>query len=215
MSPPNEHPHQLSRQLLLVGGGGHALVVAEAAQLSDWTLIGVYDDAEQPCVCEKFGIPRLGTMSGLLAGGRPIPGAWHLALGNLQVRARLIERLMGEAAAIVHPRAFVSPSATVAPGVFVGAMAVVHTAASLGPHAIINTGAIVEHECRVGANTHLAPGTVLGGNVRVGDHTLVGLGARVVPGVAVGDGCVVGAGAVVVRDVPADTRVRGVPARAF
>lgn len=215
MSPPDEHPHQVSGQLLLIGGGGHALVVAEAASLSGWSLIGVYDDAEEPVVCKLFGVPRLGTLTGLLSGGRVAGGAWHLALGNLPLRSRLIERLGEGAATVVHPRAFVSPSARLGAGVLVGAMAVVHSAASVGAHAIVNTGAIVEHECEVGANAHLAPGSVLGGNVRVGAHTLVGLGARVVPGAVIGEGCVVGAGAVVVRDVPAEKRVRGVPARAF
>ncbi|MBM4107349.1 MAG: hypothetical protein FJ255_00790 [Phycisphaerae bacterium] len=217
MSPGNEHPHQVSCQLLLIGGGGHALVVAEAALLSDWVLCGVHDDADAPSVCNMFGLPRRGTISALLSGPAPATDGvrWHLALGNLQIRARLADRLAGDAATILHPRASVAPSARVAAGVFVGAMAVVHTAASLGPHAIINTSAVVEHECVVGANTHVAPGAVLGGNVRVGAHTLIGLGARLAPGIAVGDGCVVGAGAVVVRDVPDGTRVRGVPARPF
>jgi sugar O-acyltransferase (sialic acid O-acetyltransferase NeuD family) len=215
MSPPDEHPHHVSRQLLLIGGGGHALVVAEAARLSGWVLNGVYDDVDDPVVCRMFGLTRLGTMSSLVGGTVRLAGEWHLALGNLQVRARLMERLGGEAATIIHPRAFVAPSAKVETGAFVGALAVVHTGASIGAHAIINTGAIVEHECEVGSNTHVAPGAVLGGNVRVGAHTLLGLGCRVAPGIAVGRGCVVGAGAVVIRDVPDETRVRGVPARAF
>jgi acetyltransferase-like isoleucine patch superfamily enzyme len=42
----------------------------------------------------------------------------------------------------------------------------------------------------------------------------VGAGAVVIPGCTIGEGAVVGAGAVVVRDVPAESTVRGVPAHA-
>ena len=46
------------------------------------------------------------------------------------------------------------------------------------------------------------------------DHDVwIGHGAIVLPGVAIGTGAVVGAGAVVTRDVPAWTKVAGVPAR--
>jgi len=41
----------------------------------------------------------------------------------------------------------------------------------------------------------------------------IGSGAQILPGVEVGEQAVVGANAVVVRDVPARSRVRGVPAR--
>jgi acetyltransferase-like isoleucine patch superfamily enzyme len=49
--------------------------------------------------------------------------------------------------------------------------------------------------------------------IRIGDGTSIGAGAIFLPDVAVGPGATVGAGSVVTRDVPANTRVMGVPAR--
>ena len=49
--------------------------------------------------------------------------------------------------------------------------------------------------------------------VTIGAEVWIGGGAIVLPGVAIGEGAIVGAGAVVTRDVPADARVAGVPAR--
>lgn len=48
--------------------------------------------------------------------------------------------------------------------------------------------------------------------VVIGNHVLIYSGAIIVPGVQIGDYAVIAAGAVVTRDVPAYTRVGGVPA---
>ena len=49
--------------------------------------------------------------------------------------------------------------------------------------------------------------------VRVEDWADIGVNAVILPGVTIGKGSIVGAGAVVTRDVPAFSKVAGVPAR--
>jgi len=198
------------RPIILLGGGGHARVVAEAALLGGRRVAGLLDDRPDAVIrLGELQIARLGPFEHLSAVADE---ACIVAVGDLALRRELIGRLAGEAATVVHPSAFVSPSAAVGEGVFVGPGAVVHTLARVGDHAIVNTGAIVEHECEIGENAHVAGGAVLGGAASVGADTIVGLGARGLPGVRVGSGCVVGAGAVVVRDVPDGKTVKGVPA---
>jgi len=51
--------------------------------------------------------------------------------------------------------------------------------------------------------------------VRIGKGVFIGTGAIILPGVTIGEGSVVGAGAVVNKDVPPDTFVAGIPARAI
>ena len=58
-----------------------------------------------------------------------------------------------------------------------------------------------------------ALGAVIGGGTHLGADVTVGLGAAVRDHLSIGDRAVIGMGAVVVEDVPADTTVRGVPAR--
>ncbi|MGE3108680.1 MAG: NeuD/PglB/VioB family sugar acetyltransferase [Phycisphaerales bacterium] len=210
-----------SGSLVLIGGGGHSLVVAEAALLCGWSLGGFFDDhAEAVLRRGSPSAPRLGTLDdtrSLPALLRQHPSnAWILVIGDTGVRRRMLN-LVGpsapRAATIVHPSAVVSPSATIGAGVFVGPRAVVHTRARIGNHAIINTGCIVEHECDIGENVHCAPGGVLGGRTRVGPDSLVGIGARTLPGAVIGAGAVVGAGAMVLKQVSDGTTVVGVPAK--
>jgi len=201
--------------LILIGGGGHALVVAEAARLAGCHLAGFYDDnAQAPCAA-KLGLEHFGPLVDFYEASSTNP-AYIIALGDLRLRAAFLadlgERHATGAWSVIHPHASVAPSAVIGSGAFIGPRAVVHSFAVVHAHAVINTGAIVEHECIIGENAHIAPGAVLAGNVKVARQALVGIGSRVLPGIKVGIGSVVGAGAVVVQDVPEGDTVVGVPA---
>ncbi len=216
--------------LILIGGGGHALVVAEAAAMAGRPIRGFLDDD---------GAAALGTTEGILtAPGSPVLTIERLggmadasrlerfgrcevilAIGDLRARRELIG-FLGEAgglptgvkiATIIHPRAIVSPSAMIEPGVFIGPGAVVHTRARIGAHAIINSCAIVEHECEIGENTHVAPGAAMGGRVRIQTDVLVGIGSRILPNLEIGRGSTIGAGAVVTRKIGGLQTVIGFP----
>ncbi len=209
--------HTSESNLVLLGGGGHALVVAEAAALAGYFVTGFYDDRTDAVLARRVAAVRLGSLDDFLnADGTT---AYIITIGDTATRSALEHRVRrGRPAtracrAIVHPRAVVSPSAELGAGAFIGPGAIVHSFAHVADHAIINSGAIVEHECKIGEHAHIAPGAALGGNVSVGRATLVGIGSRVIPGVKIGNDAVVGAGAVVIRDVQDRTRVVGVPAR--
>lgn len=213
----NTHIPDRSREsLVLIGGGGHALVVEEAARALHLHLAGFLDDSHASRLSNQpEAIHHLGNLAHLeiIAGRR-----WVLALGSLTLRARLLDTLetlgtLDAALSLIHPSAFVSPSAEIGAGVYIAPGAIVQSHAIIQDHAIINTGAIVEHECVVGFNAHIAPGAILAGRARIDPNTLVGVGARVLPQVSVGAGCVIGAGAVVTRGVPDGLTVVGMPAR--
>jgi acetyltransferase-like isoleucine patch superfamily enzyme len=51
------------------------------------------------------------------------------------------------------------------------------------------------------------------GPIVIGKDVMIGANATILPGVTIGDRAVIGAGAVVVTNVPADTKVFGIPAK--
>ncbi len=212
---PDRYAPDTHHALVLIGGGGHAAVVLDAARLAGWRVDGFYDDnAEAPLSSEA---PHLGTIRDITRDlpeyQRPI-----LAIGDLRARLTLlaenVPHELGERfATVVHPRAIIAGNVEIGAGTFVGPGAIVNARARISVDCIINTGAIVEHDCWVRANAHIAPGAVLAGGTQIGRHTLVGVGARTLPMAKIGMWSVVGAGAAVTHDVPDRTVVAGVPAK--
>lgn len=197
----------------LVGAGGHARVVVDAllrlgvarAQISLWS------EAEKQVGTEFAGF-RIGRLDDNSLSGE----AFHLCIGNNEVRARLHATLVaagGLARTIVHPSAILALDASVGPGAFVAAGAIVGPNSIIGAACIINHGAIIDHDCIVDDFAHIGPGATLAGAVQIGRGVLIGAGANLLPSVDVKEHSTVGAGAVVTAGVPAATVVVGVPAR--
>lgn len=209
--------------IVVVGAGGHGIVVADALLAAGRTVIGFVDADAALAGHMLLGLPVLGDDRALaahhrsgveLANGIGGPGTLASVQGG-SLRRRVQERLEAEGwrfAAVVHPRALVSAHARIDDGAQVLAGAVVQALARVERGAIVNSGALVEHHARVGVFAHVAPGAVLCGEVVVGAECHVGAGAVVRQGLRLGDRVVAGLSAAVVRDVDAGA-VAGVPAR--
>jgi UDP-perosamine 4-acetyltransferase len=206
-------------RVVLLGGGGHARVVAEALRLSGTEPLG-YLAPEPASVPFAPGLAHLGrdlALRDLDAGTTLLVCAIGSVAGT---SARIAAWDTGRAAGFRfadarHPRALMSDGASAGPGLQLLAGAVVQTGARLGANVIVNTRAVVEHDAEVGDHSHIAPMACLSGGVRVGARAHVGAGAVVLQGRTIGEGAVVGAGSVVTRDVPAGSVVAGNPARAL
>lgn len=114
---------------------------------------------------------------------------------------------------LIHPTAYVSPLATLAPGVFVGANSVIGPGVHLAEHVFVNRGVTIGHDTRIGAFSRIQPGSNLGGLSRIGHSVTVAIGATLIERLVIGDNAFIGAGAVVTNDVEADVLVVGIPAK--
>ncbi len=198
------------KQVIIVGTGGHAKVVADIVLARGDTIRGFLTADE---TCRSFlGFPVLGRE----ADARRFPDcAFVLAIGDPAARARLAEELGGLSFyTAVHPRAIVSAlETTLGEGTVVLPNAVIGPCAKIGVHCIVNTAAVVEHDCRLADFVHVAPAAALAGGVSVGKGTHVGIGAAVRQGVSICENCIVGAGAVVTRDLAEPATYVGIPAK--
>lgn len=204
--------------VVIIGAGGHGRVVLDILRVAGRVRVAGFLDADVGLAGRRVDdVEVLGPIN-LLARLKQERRARAaiVAIGDNRVRRRYLEEVLAaglEPMNAIHPAAMVSPRATVGQNVVICAGAIVGPGATIGDSVIVNTGAQVDHECVVEAGAHLAPGAILAGRVQVGADAFVGLGARVIQCLVIGAGALVGAGAVVIRDVEADARVAGVPAR--
>ncbi len=194
--------------IIIYGGGGHGKALIDLIRsLSVYPIEGIVDDGLSP------GSSIMGTQ---ILGGSSIleqlvTAKVHLAanavggIGNISSRITVFERLIKvgfSCPALVHPTAFIEPSATLSEGVQVMPHAYIGSEAHIGFGAIINTGAIVSHDCTIGEYANLSPGAILAGEVSVGRAALIGMGVTVNLRVKIGSHARIGNGATIKLDVP-------------
>lgn len=179
----------MNKRILIVGAGGFGQSVAEAILLADeYELAGFVDDANSSdsLVC---GLPVLGRIDHL----RNLTACATfavVALGNNRLRNKIAIDLVSAnflLATVIHPRAFVSPSAKIGLGSTIMAGAVIGTEAKLGDCVIVNSGAVVDHHCQLGDFAHLGVNVAMAGGSSLGRlawmqaGSVLGCGVNIAP----------------------------------
>lgn len=138
-----------------------------------------------------------------------------------------IVEVIGPHPELIHPTAFIAPTATVLGHVEVGSEASIWFGAVLrgdADHIVVGAGSNVQDNAvvhadpgfptHIGANVTIGHAAVIHG-CTIGDGALIGMHATVLNGARVGAEAVVGAGAVVApgADIPAGSLAVGVPAK--
>ena len=189
---------------LVVGEGGHALTVEDAAAGSGLVIahrMSLRPEEDDPGVRLLDRMRERGLRQVLIGVGG--------ATGNA-TRARLFDFLLARG---LHLPPLVARGAHLGSGAVLGratylfAGCVVGPAARLGDDCIVNHGAIVCHDSVVGDHVHLTPGATVAGGCRIGDRSTIGMNASIMNGVAVGRNCLVHNNAAVARDVADDVVV--------
>ena len=206
--------------LLILGAGGHAKVVAETAIARGVaSSVAFLDDrcTRLDGCLPVLGWPVIGPLAlALQADTRSHFDAAVVAIGHAATRLHWIKELQAagfDLPVLMHPTAWVSPSAEFGPASVVFAQAAVQAQTSIGMGAILNTGCSVDHDAQLADGVHICPGARLAGEVKIGARSWIGIGASVIQQLHIGSDVIVGAGAAVIRDLPSSVTAVGVPAR--
>ena len=161
------------KKLLILGAGGYGKTIADvAAQLGCYESVAFLDDG-------KAGTPGvLGKCEEFLLFADADTEVYP-AFGNNAVRIAWIEKLEANGVCVptlVHPAAYVSPTATLCAGVTVLPKAVVNTGVTVKTGCIINIGALIDHDSVIEAGCHLAPGAIVKAENRIPAGTKIDSG---------------------------------------
>ena len=199
-------------QLIVIGAGGHALSVADAALSSGWAVAGFYSPDGQGAAASVAPILTDLQKENL------IDCAIALGIGTNYLRESAFHEIKSEfpraeIVSIIHATAWVSPLATVKPGAEILAHVAVGPGSTIRSGALLNTGASLDHDSSLGDFASLGPGTRTGGDVSIGSRTMVGMQSTVLHGITIGSDTVVGAHSLVNKDVESDVVLWGTPAK--
>ena len=155
------------KSLLIIGEGGHGSVVAETAAACGYEKIDFLDDSSPGAVGKTDQLEEL---------AKPYDGV-VVSIGNGEVRRELIHRILHAGASLVsliHPQAYVSPSASVGNGSIILPGAIVHSNAIIGSGCIISIGALIDHDAVVEDLSHINTGAIVGAGKRASGKVKAG-----------------------------------------
>ncbi len=145
------------KRLVLLGAGGYAQTLADlVAQIQAYEEVVFLDDN-----------PSAKNARGVCADYVKFKDnntAFYPAFGNNAVRMKWLKQLQSEGLTVptlIHPRAYISPTAKLETGVVVLPLAVVNTNCHIKSGCIINCGAIVDHDCILEEGVHLSIGALV------------------------------------------------------
>lgn len=213
----------MTSSVVVVGAGGHGREVLDVLDACNvecpgtFEVLGVVDDAPSEVNLARLESRRcayLGTLDEWVPTARRDVG-YLVGVGTASARRSVDARMTAaglEPASAVHPAAVLGHDVRLAPGSVVFAGAVLATNIALGRHTHLHRCATVGHDCTIGDYVTVNPSASISGDCHIEDDVMIGVGAAVLQTLTVHRGATVGGCACVVRDVPASTVVKGVPA---
>ncbi|MDA0120164.1 acetyltransferase [Vibrio sp. T11.5] len=200
---------ELNLPIVMIGGGGHASVLAEILLTQGREILAVIspDDVSQRTVFK--GISILEKDEDILKFDKDkvllVNGVGMMPKSGFKQKINEHFLSLGyQFETIIADSALVSPFSKIEAGAQILPMAIIQTGATVGSHSIINTGALVEHDCKIGAYNHIAPKATLCGQVETNENVYVGAGSIVIQGISIGSGAIVGAGACLTKPLECD-----------
>ena len=194
----------MSKEVIVIGAGGHGKVIADIIKRSGDIVIGFLDDDSSKSGC-------MGVISDCV---KYKDKYFVIGMGSNSIRKRISEAYSGlKYYTAIHPSADIADDVSVGEGTVIMAKAVINASSKIGKHCIVNTGAVIEHDNMIGDYVHIAPNATLCGTVKVGNITHIGAGAVIKNNTVIANDVVLGCGSVVVKNIIEAGTYIGVPAR--
>jgi len=178
------------KDIVLVGGGGHAKSVIDVIEVQEkYKIIGIIDKKELIGE-ELLGYKYIGCDDDLekIFGKCPyaVIGVGHINSNDIRVKLfEKIQKVGFYLPNIISPLAYVSKYAFIDEGSIVMHHALVNADVKVGKNCIINSKSLLEHGVMIGDNSHISTGAIINGDAKVKTNSFIGSGAVVIQGALV------------------------------
>ena len=172
----------MKEQILLMGGGGHAVSVIDVIELEDKYIITGIIDIKEKVGQEVLGYKIIGCDEDLEELFKTYKNI-VITIGQIKtsaIRVNFFDKLKAigyNLPTIISPLAYVSKHSLVGEGTVVMHQVLINSNVVIGKNCIINSKALIEHDCVVEDNCHISTAAVLNGGVRVNKGTFFGSNA--------------------------------------
>lgn len=203
----------MQKEVIILGAGGHAKVIAESILKSGDEVLGFLDDNEEIQGKEIYlGRKVIGKINEVVN--------YHdkyflIGIGSNKVRKMFAEKYSNlKWYTAIHPSAIIASDVVIEEGTVIMPGAIINPGTVVGKHCIINTAVSLDHDNRINDYVHISPGSHLAGTVTVGESTWICAGVTVINNIHIGDNNIIGAGATVIRNIEeSNVTYIGVPAK--
>lgn len=209
----------MNKPIYILGAGGHAKVLLESLQQDPKNnIIGFLEINPDLIGTSILGV-KIYSQDVVLNQFLPsnillVNGIGSVSIPTLrQKQFETLKKAGYDFLSVIHKMAYYSSDVSIGEGAQLLARSTILTGTKIGCNTIINTSASIDHDCTIGNHVHIAPGVVLSGGICIEDACHIGTGAAIIQGIHIDKNSWVAAGAVVTKNLPANSRVAGLPAR--
>lgn len=203
--------------IAILGNGGEVPNILEIIDtIPDYHCVGIFDDNSATHGNTIAGIKVLGPITEALKHN---DYALVLGIGSPHNRFLRLSIVFQHQlnpkrfVTLIHPRATVSASAQLQPGVIIQAGAVINCNVKIGANSYISPNCVIGHDTTLGPGNILAAGVLLAGRIEAGAANYFGMGASIRHEQKLGNGNLIGMGSVLVKDVKDGETVVGIPGK--
>lgn len=192
----------MPKDVIIIGAGGHARVIADIVKSSGDNLVGFLDD-------------NMDIQGNVIFEDKIVLGTtkeediekykdnyFIIGIGSNRVRKLISEKYPNlKYYTAIHPSSIIGSEVSINEGTAIMAGTIINTGTVVGKHCIVNTSSSLDHDNILEDYVHISPGSHLAGTVKINEGTWICAGVTIINNITIGKNNIIGAGATVIRNI--------------
>ena len=203
------------KDLIIIGAGNVGGFIAFNQDLfsEKYNIVGFLDDDADKIGKQFYGYKVIGNINHIFSLSREV--AFVIGIASPKVKMAIHEKLFDKGfsfPSFISKNAWLSNHVKVGEGVIIYPGVSINYETDVQDFVIINMNCAIGHNCLISKYCTLAPGVNFAGFTKLEKTVDVGIGVSTRQNILVGCNSIIGGQSMLVKNIPADSKVAGVPA---